>query len=200
MALVVIEIAAQIRAEVRVVVESFDQIREVASVLEAEKSAAGLSSFRHRIGAGDEMNTRDCVDKEVSWQTFSVVGKTSPAEEPFRAERTLGRAIQECVPVDGLLARVRRNGIDPGPARRIAVPVGLNVTHLTELARIINFLSLGINNGADSLASNLHNPVALLRGFDHGESVFYGVRHWLFAIDVFACSSGIYENFAMLMV
>src|SRR5437667_4865450 len=139
------------------------------------------------------------MDEKVSRQAFSVVRKTTPAEKSFRAERTFGRAIEECIPVNSLLARVRRNGIDPGSARRIAVPMGLDMTHLAELARIINFLSLGINNGADPLASHLHDAVALLRSIDHRESIFYGMRHRLFAIDIFAGSASVYENFAMLM-
>ena len=39
-----------------------------------------------------------------------------------------------------------------------------------------------------------------MRGFDHGESVFDGVRHGLLAVDVFAGGAGVFEDVAMLVV
>ena len=42
--------------------------------------------------------------------------------------------------------------------------------------------------------------LCFVRGFDHGESVFDGVRHGLLAIDVFAGGAGIFKDVAMLVV
>ena len=39
-----------------------------------------------------------------------------------------------------------------------------------------------------------------MRGFDHGESVFDGVRHGLLAVNVFAGGAGIFEDVAVLVV
>ena len=39
-----------------------------------------------------------------------------------------------------------------------------------------------------------------MRGFDHGEAFFHGVRHGLFAVDVFAGGAGVFKNVAVLVV
>ena len=59
---------------------------------------------------------------------------------------------------------------------------------------------MGVEDGGDTLAPDLHDAVGLLCGVNHGEAVFYGVGHGLFTVDVFAGSAGIDENSAMLMV
>src|SRR6266700_8107643 len=116
------------------------------------------------------------MNKKISGEAFAVVSETAPAEKPLGTECTLGRAVQERIPVNGLFAGIRRNGIYPGAAWRIAVPVGLNVADVAEPAGVVNLLGLRVDDGRDALAADLHDAVGFLRGFDHGESVFHGVR------------------------
>jgi hypothetical protein len=42
--------------------------------------------------------------------------------------------------------------------------------------------------------------LVFVRGFDHGESVFDGVRHGLLAVNVFAGGAGVFENAAVVVV
>jgi hypothetical protein len=39
-----------------------------------------------------------------------------------------------------------------------------------------------------------------VRGFDHGEAVFHGVRHGLLAVHVFAGGAGVFEDAAVVVV
>ena len=99
-----------------------------------------------------------------------------------------------------MLAGIWRDGVDPRSAGRIAIPVGLDAIHISELAGIVDFFGMGVEDGGDTLAPDLHDAVGLLCGVNHGEAVFHVVGHGLFTVDVFAGSAGIHENSAMLMV
>src|SRR5579863_4513232 len=109
----VVQIAAQHHAEFREVIKGLDHIREVASIFPAKQSAARLCPLRGLIRARDKENSREQVNEQVAGQTFAVVGVAAPAEKACRVERPFGRAYQECIPVDGLLARIGRNSIHP---------------------------------------------------------------------------------------
>src|ERR1700689_4158167 len=69
---VVVQVAAQADAEIRVVVDGFDQVGELAAVLEVEKAAARLRALGDRIGAGDEMDSGNQVNEEVAAEAFPV--------------------------------------------------------------------------------------------------------------------------------
>ena len=99
-----------------------------------------------------------------------------------------------------LFAGVGRNGIDPGAAGRIAIPVSVDGEDFAELAGIVNLFGLGVEHGTDALAADGDHAIVLVRGLHHGESVFDGVRHGLLAVDVFAGGAGIFEDVAMLVV
>ena len=66
LALIVIQVAAQVDAEIRIVVESLDKIWKFATVFEVEEAAGGLRAARHSVGAGNEMNSGNQVNEEVS--------------------------------------------------------------------------------------------------------------------------------------
>ena len=140
------------------------------------------------------------MNEKISGQALAVIRETAPPEEPFRTERPLGRAIKERRPVNRLLVRVRRDGIDPRAARRIAVPMGFDVIHVAKSSRVENFFCLSVNNGRNPLTADLHNPICLLCRLNHRKPVFNRVRHRLFAIDVLAGGACIHKNFAVLMV
>src|SRR5206468_519562 len=95
---------------------------------------------------------------------------------------------------------IGRDGIDPGAAGGIAIPVGIDGKDLAKLAGIVNLFGLGVEDRTDALAADLNHAIVFVRGLDHGESVFDGVRQGLLAIDVFAGGAGIFENVAMLVV
>ena len=131
---------------------------------------------------------------------FAVVGEAAPAEEACGVKGPLRRAHEKCVPVDGLLAGVGRNRINPGAARRVAIGRAFDEEHVAERARCVDFARLLVDDRADALAADLHNAISLLHRIDHGEAIFHGVRHRLFAVDVFAGGAGIHHDAAMLMV
>src|SRR5438045_6757502 len=112
----------------------------------------------------------------------------------------LGGAVDECVPVDGLRAGVGRNGIDPGAAGGIAIPVSVDGSDFAELAGIVNLLGFGVEDRTDALAADRDHALVLVRGVDHRESVFDGVRHRLLAIHIFAGRDRVFEVVAMLVV
>src|SRR6266581_2783339 len=112
----------------------------------------------------------------------------------------LGCAADESIPVNRFFAGVGRDGIDPGAAGRIAVPVRVDGKNFTELARIVNLFRLGVEDGADALAADGDHAIVLVRGFHHGESVFDGVRHGLLAVTVFAGGASIFENVPVLVI
>ena len=140
------------------------------------------------------------VDEEIAAESLAVVGEAAPAEESHGIEGVLGGAVDECVPVDGLRAGVGRNGIDPGAAGRIAIPVSIDGSDFAELAGIVNLLGFGVEDRTDALAADCDHALVLVRGFDHGESVFDGVRHGLLAINIFAGGDSVFEDVAMLVV
>src|SRR4029077_2697312 len=113
---VVVQVAAQGDAGVGVVVESLDEVGELAAILEVEDAAGGHRTLRGLVDAGDELNAREQVDEEIAAQALAVVFVAAPAEEANGIERDLGGVAEERVPIDSFLAGVRRNGIDPGAA------------------------------------------------------------------------------------
>src|SRR5437763_14613473 len=144
--LIIIQIAEQVKAKIRIIVKGLDKIGVIASVLKMEQSSGGLRSFGHRVGSGDELNTRHEVDEQIACEAFAVIGETAPAEKPHWIELPLGRVPEESIPIDGLLARIRRNWVDPRAAWRVAVPVTLNVIHLAEFPAVEEILRLRIND------------------------------------------------------
>src|ERR1700682_2007167 len=98
------------------------------------------------------MDAGDQVDEEVAAEAFAVIGVAPPAEEAHGIEGALGSVAEESVPVDSFFAGIGRNVIDPGAARRIAVPIGVDGEDFAEFAGIVNFFGLGVKNGADALA------------------------------------------------
>src|SRR5579864_2426837 len=122
-----------------------------------EKSTHGICALGNRVRAGDEMNAGNCMNEEVSGEPFAVVGKAAPPEKPLRTEWPLGRPHQELVPIYGLLARIRRNRINPGATWRIAVPMRFDVIHVAQLAGIVDLLGACIHDRAHALAADLHN-------------------------------------------
>ena len=197
---VVVQVAAQGDAAVGIVVESFDEIGELAAILEVEQAAGGHGALRGLVDAGDELNAGEQVNEEIAAEALAVVGEAAPAEEADGIEGDFGSVAEERVPVDGLFAGVGRNGIDPGAAGRIAVPVSVDGEDFAEFAGIVNLFGLGVEDGTDALAADRDHAIVFVRGLDHGESVFDGVRHGLLAVDVFAGGAGIFEDVAVLVV
>src|ERR1700737_4073964 len=140
------------------------------------------------------------MNEKVARQALSIVRKTAPTEEARGVKGALGRAVQKGVPVDGLFACVGRNRVDPSATGAVAVRVGLNHENVTESSGGINFLGFRVEDGTDPLAAYLDHAICLLRRIDHGESIFYGMGHWLFAIDVFASEAGVDKQLAMLVI
>ncbi len=140
------------------------------------------------------------MDEQISAQPRTIVGELSPAEEALRVERPLGRILEKSIPIDGLRARVRRNGVDPCPARRIAVEMRIDRVHLAHSPRSINLRGLSVENRADPLAAGLEDSLAGLDSFHHRKSVGHIVRHRLLAIDVLARRHGIQRHAPVMMV
>src|SRR5271169_2929575 len=140
------------------------------------------------------------MDKEIAAETFSIVGKTAPAEETDRIEGNARRSGEKGAPVKVLIVDPRRNGINPGAAGGVAVPVGLNAAHFAELAGGINLSGLLVEDRADALATDLQDAVVLLRSGDHSETLVHGMGERLLAIDVFAGSEGVHHDAAVLMI
>jgi hypothetical protein len=200
LAALVVQVAAQSDAAVGIVVESFDEVGELAAILEVEQASGGLGAQGGLFDAGDELDAGEQVDEEIAAEALAVVFVATPAEEANGIERDFGRVAEEGVPVDGFFAGVGRHGINPGAAGRIAVPVGVDGEDFAEFAGIVNFFGLGVEDGTDALAADGDHALIFLRGFDHGESVFDSVRHGLLAVDVFAGGAGVFKNAAMVVV
>ena len=200
LAAVVVQVAAQGDTEVGVVVESLDEVGKLAAIFEVVEASAGLGALGGLFRAGDEVDSGNQMDEEITAQAFAIIGVAAPAEEADGIEGALGRGAEEGVPVDGFFAGVGRNGLDPGAAGGIAVPVSVDGEDLAELAGIVNLFGFGVKDGADTLAADCDHAIGFVGGFDHGESIFDGVRHWLLAIDVFAGGAGVFEDVAMLVV
>ena len=140
------------------------------------------------------------MHKKIAGQAFPIIRKATPPEEASRVKRTLRSADEKLVPVDGLLARVRRNGIDPRAARRVAVRRAFDEEHIAEGSRCIKFASLLVDDGTHALAANLHDAISFLHSVHHGEAIFDVVRHRLLAIHILARGTGVDYNAAMLVV
>src|SRR5580693_3038073 len=167
---IVVQVAAQAYAEIRVVVNGFDQVGELAAVLEVEEPAGRLRALGGRVRSGDEVDSGNQVNEQVAAQALAVVGEAAPAEKTHRIERPLGRAAKKRGPVDRFLTGVWRDGINPGPAGAVAVPIRLDRGHLAELARVVDLFGFGIKNRANALAADLDDAIGLVRGFDHRET------------------------------
>src|SRR5579862_5651169 len=123
---IVVEVAAEGDAAFGIIVESFDEIGELTSIFEVEEAARGHGTLRGLIDAGDEVNAGEQVDEEIAAESLAVVGEAAPAEEADGIEVVGRRAADESLPIDGLRAGVRRNGINPGAAGRVAVPIRID--------------------------------------------------------------------------
>src|SRR5262249_15638623 len=159
-----------------------------------------LSSLCDGVCACDELNPRDQVNEQISCKALAIVGEAAPAKEPRRIKRPLRRVAEESVPVDGLLAGVGRNWINPRAARGITIPVGIDVENVAQFSGVVDFLCFRVEDGADALAADLRDAVSFARRFHHGETVFDGMRHRLLTVDVLASCTSIFEYFAMLMI
>src|SRR5580704_8146364 len=120
---IVVQVAAEAHAEIRVVVDGFDQVGELAAVLEVEEPAARLRALGDRVGAGDEVDSGNQVNEQIAAEALAVVGEAAPAEKARGIERPRRRSAKKCIPVDCLLAGVGRNGINPRSAGTVAVPI-----------------------------------------------------------------------------
>src|ERR1700736_6236908 len=125
LAAVVVQVAAQGDAEVGIVVESLDQVGELAAIFEVVEASARLRALRGLFGAGDEVNAGDQVNEKISSKAFAIIGVAAPAEEADGIESVLGRVSKKRIPIDSFFAGIGGNGIDPGAAGRIAVPVSV---------------------------------------------------------------------------
>src|SRR5215472_18378940 len=92
---VIVQVAAKDHAEVGVIVESLDQVRKITAVFPAEKAAGGLGAVRDLVRAGDEMNPRNQVHKEVARQAFAIMSKAAPTEEAHGIKGALGGTVQK---------------------------------------------------------------------------------------------------------
>ena len=146
------------------------------------------------------MNARNQVHKEVARQTFAIIGKAAPTEEAHGIKGALRRAVQKSVPINGLFAGVRGDGIDPSAAGVVAVRIRFDHENAAELSRVENFFGFGIKDGTNALAANLQDAIPLLHRVHHGKAIFHGVGHRFFAVDVLAGSTGVHNHFAMLVV
>ncbi len=126
------------------------------------------------------------MHEQVPGKALAVVAETPPAKKAHGIERPFRRRPQKRIPVDGLLAGIRRNGINPGASGRVAVPLRVNGVHLAQPSRGKNLSRLGVEDGADALAAGLEDAPTGLNRVDHREAVGHGVGHGLFAIDIFA--------------
>src|SRR5262249_53526964 len=140
---VIVQVATERDAEVGIVVHRLDQIGELAAILEVEESAARTCPRRRRVGAGDEVDAGRQVREEIATESLSVVGETAPTEEANRIEGLLWGAPQERIPIDGLLAGIRRDGIDPRAAGGVTVPISVDGINVPEFAGVINLFRLG---------------------------------------------------------
>src|SRR3954470_9140220 len=144
--LVIHQVATQINPEIRILVKRLNQIGIVAPVFKVKESAGGLGPFGYGVDTGDEADTENQVKKQVSRQSLAVIGEAAPAEKPHRVKRPLRRIAEESIPINRLLARIRRNRIDPRAAWRVAVPVTLNVIHIAKLATVIQLFGLRVHD------------------------------------------------------
>ena len=159
-----------------------------------------LGALRGSVDAGDELDAGEQVHEQISAESLAVVGEAAPAEEADGIEGELGRVAEEGIPVDGLFTGVGRNGIDPGAAGRVAIPVSVDGEDFAQFAGIVNLFRFRVEHGTHALAADSDHAFMFLRGFDHGESVFDEMRHRLLAVDVFAGSAGVFEDVAVLVI
>src|ERR1700693_54885 len=108
------------------------------------------------------------MDKQVAGQALAVVREAAPAKKADGVEWPFGRIPEKRGPVDGLLAGVRWNGVDPGPAGRVAVPIGFDLKHVTQLSRVGDLLGFGIEDRTHPLAADLNHAAGLVCSIDHG--------------------------------
>src|SRR5262249_30630958 len=129
------------------------------------------------MDAGEQMH------EQIARDAGSVVAVVAPAEEPNRLERTLRRAAEEAVPVDGLRRCVRGNRVLPGADRRVAVDPRLDHVELADRAAAIQVARLGVKDRADALAADLQNASRLPRGRDYAQPLVDLLHHGLLNVD-----------------
>src|SRR5207248_2071180 len=137
----------------------------------------GEGLARDRIRAGNEMDPRNQMNKEVARQALAIVRKATPSEEPDWIKGSVGRPIQIGVPVDRLFVCVWWDGVDPSAAGGVAVRIRLNHEHVTEPSRVKNILGFRVKDRTDPLAANLDDAISPLRRIDHGKSIFHRMGH-----------------------
>src|SRR5208337_4297256 len=119
---VVVMVAAQYYLEVRIIVHGPEKVGKLAAIFVVVEPAGGKRALGRRIGAGHNVNAGEQVNEQVARQTGPVILVAAPPEKSRRIEGALGSTVEPGVPVDGLLAGVRRNRIYPGPAVGVPVP------------------------------------------------------------------------------
>jgi len=87
LALIVVQIAAQINPEVGIVIQGLNQIGKVAAIFEVEQTTCRLRALRGGSCPSDEMDPGDQVHEQVARQALAIVGETAPTEETLLAER-----------------------------------------------------------------------------------------------------------------
>ena len=196
----VVERRAQVHGEsFRVGHDRIHRVGDVARVLPAVELARRHHPFRH-LGIHDEVDGRHQVHEQIRGNAAGVIPVTAPAEKALQAVRVVGSRPEELFPVHCIRRRVRRNGIDPGAARGVAIVGGADHRDLPERPALDELFRFELGGGANALASDLVDAVALLRSGDDLEAFVDRVGHRLFDVDVFACRERVERHLSVPVV
>ena len=107
---------------------------------------------------------------------------------------------QPRIPIDRGRRKIRRDRVLPRAIRVITAQSQLNQRQVPYCAVHVKFTGFPAQLTADALGPHLDNPIVVLGGGDHCNTVLRGMRHRLLAIDVLARTYCIHDDLAVPVI
>src|SRR6266568_2805268 len=189
------EIQAQINRRASVIEKRGLDIRHVAPVRETQNTAERHGALGRFVPAKHVIHAADEVNEQISRDAGAVLFPAAPARENLGIKFALRHVALPGVPIDCGRRRIRRRRIFPGAGGVVAAERALHQSECADNAAREKLFCFCANHRAHALRSDLHDASRFLRGGHHRNAVGGGMRHRLFAINVFARADGIDDNF-----
>src|SRR5439155_20579393 len=132
--------------------------------------------------------------------TGAIFLPAAPACEQQWIESPLWNGTLPRIPVERLRRKIKWRWILPRAGGIVAAERAFNQHQIAESSFCDQFFRLGANYLTHTLRADLHDPSSFFGRTGHFNAFSSGVRHGLFAIDIFARAHGIDDDLLVPMV
>src|SRR6266850_973941 len=198
------EIQPHINRHASVVEERGVDIGHVAAVRETENAAKGHGALGRLVPAKHVVHAADEVHEQVAGEAGAVFFPAAPAREVLGRSVWIPRPLcgdaLPSVPIEIGEREIGWRRIFPGAGGIVAAVRAFDERDSADDAVGEQFFGFSTDDGAHALRTDLYHAAGFFRGGDHGEAIGGGVRHGLFAVDIFAGVDGVNDDLLVPMI